>query len=55
MKPRIFKTPRRGLLGDRPMGADYMQEVNERAKKMKTALRDPDQPVDKRQSRLPGF
>ncbi len=51
----IFKTSRRGWLGQIPQGAEYIQDVNERAKRMKAVLRDPDQPVDKRQCRLPGF
>lgn len=55
MKQQIFTTPRRGWLGRTPKGAEYMQSANERAKRMKAALRDPDQPIDKRQQRLPGF
>jgi len=55
MKTSIFKTPRRGWLGDKPLGADYMLTVNERARRMKAAIRDQDQPADKRQQRLPGF
>jgi len=55
MKKSIFKTPRRGWLGQTPQGAEYMQDVNKRAQRMKAALRDPDQPDDKWQSRLPGF
>ena len=55
MKTSIFKTPRRGWLGDKPLGADYMLAVNERARRMKAAVRDKDQPTDNRQPRLPGF
>jgi hypothetical protein len=57
MKPSIFKTPRRGLMGDKPLGAEYMPEVKERARRMKaaTAIREQDQPTDNRQQRLPGF
>ena len=55
MKKPIFKTPRRGWLGKTPMGSDYMEEVNERARRMKVACRDTDQPADNRQRRLPGF
>lgn len=56
MKRQIFKTPRRGWLGQTPQGAEYMQDVNERARKMEAALRDPEQPADdKRQRLLPGF
>lgn len=39
MKSQIFKTARRGLLGSKPMGAEYMQDVNERAKRMRAAVR----------------
>ena len=55
MKKPIFKTPRRGWLGKTPMGPDYMEDVNERARRMKVACRDADQPADNRQLRLPGF
>lgn len=55
MKREIFKTPRRGWLGQAPQGAEYMQDVNKRAKRMKAALRDPDQPADSRQLWLPGI
>ncbi|MDD2466681.1 MAG: hypothetical protein PHI97_22000 [Desulfobulbus sp.] len=55
MKISIFKTPRRGWLGDKPLGTDYMPAVNERARRMKAAIREQDPPTDKRQPRLPGF
>jgi hypothetical protein len=57
MKARIFTTPRRGLMGNKPLGAEYMPEVKERARRMKaaTAIREQDQPTDNRQQRLPGF
>ena len=55
MKTNIFKTPRRGWLGDKPLGADYMPAVNERARRLKAAVRDQDQPADNRQLCLPGF
>jgi hypothetical protein len=55
MKTSIFKTPRRGWLGDKPLGADYMPAVNERARLLKAAVRFQDQPADNRQPRLPGF
>jgi len=55
MKHEIFKTHRRGWLGQAPQGAEYMQDVNKRAQRMKAALCDPDQPADNRQLRLPGF
>ena len=54
-KKPIFKTPRRGCLGKTPLGSDYMEEVNERARRMKAACRDTDQPADNRQLRLPGL
>ena len=55
MKTSIFKTPRRGWLGNKPLGADYMPAVNERARRMKAAVRNLDELTDKRQLRLPGF
>ena len=55
MKTSIFKTPRRGLLGNKPLGADYMPAVNERARRLKAAIREQDKPTDTRQPRLPGF
>ena len=55
MKKSIFKTSRRGWLGQVPQGAEYMQNVNDRVKRMKAACRDPEQSLDKRQQRLPGF
>ncbi|MDD2468281.1 MAG: hypothetical protein PHI97_30235 [Desulfobulbus sp.] len=55
MKTSIFTTPRRGLMGSKPLGADYMPEVTERARRMKAATREEKQPLDKRQQRLPGF
>ena len=55
MKAPIFKTPRRGLMGSKPLGADYMPEVKERARRMKAAVREEKQPTDDRQLLLPGF
>ena len=60
MKTNIFKTPRRGWLGHSPKGAEYMQDVNERAKRMEaaTAIGKHDQfltNTDNRQLRLPNF
>ena len=49
----IFKTPRRGLMGSNPLGAEYMPEINERARRMKAAVREEKQPADDRQLRLP--
>lgn len=53
----IFTTPRRGLMGRRPLGADYMPQVTERARRMKAAaaIREQGRGVDNRQQRLPGF
>lgn len=51
MKQSIFKTPRRGLMGDKPLGADYMPEVKERARRMKAATKE--DATDPRQLRLP--
>ncbi len=51
----IFKTPRRGLMGSKSLGAEYMPEVKERARRMKAAARDKKQPADDRQTRLPGL
>ncbi len=42
-------------MGSKPLGAEYMPEVNERARRMKAAAREQNQPTDKRQQRLPGF
>ena len=55
MKTPIFKTPRRGLMGSKPLGVDYMPEVKERARRMKAAVREEKQPADDRRLRLPGF
>lgn len=50
-----FATPRRGWLGKTPMGSDYMEQVEERARRMKAASREPEQPTESRQLFLPGF
>ncbi len=55
MNKQIFKTSRRGWLGREPMGSDYMEQIDERARRLKTACRDKNQSADKRQQRLPGF
>ena len=55
MDKQIFKTPRRGWLGKEPLGSDYMEQINERARRLKMACRDKNQPADKWQPRLPGF
>ncbi|MDD2466179.1 MAG: hypothetical protein PHI97_19435 [Desulfobulbus sp.] len=55
MKSHIFTTPRRGLMGSKPLGAEYMPEVKERARRMKAVTREETSPIDKRQQRLPGF
>lgn len=36
----VFTLPRRGLVGGRPVGADYMATITERAKRLKRACRD---------------
>jgi len=55
MKPLVFQTPRRGLMGKKPLGAEYMPEISERARRMKAAIREEKQPIDRRQQRLPGI
>lgn len=40
MNTPIFKTPRRGLMGTKPLGAEYMAEINERARRMNAAAKD---------------
>ena len=54
MKCQIFKTPRRGLMGSKPLGTEYMPEVKERARRMKAATGKEKQLTDDRQMRLPG-
>lgn len=51
MNTPIFKTPRRGLMGTKPLGAEYMPEINERARRMKAATKE--ETTDPRQLRLP--
>ena len=51
----IFITPRRGLMGSKPLGADYMPEVKERARRMNAATREENQSTDDNQMYLPGF
>ena len=51
MNPPIFKVPRRGLMGSKPLGAEYMGEVKERARRMKAAAKK--DTTDPRQLRLP--
>lgn len=53
MKKQVFKTFLRGWLGNTPMGSDYMEEVNERARRMKAAIRDASPGEDSRQLSLP--
>lgn len=47
----IFKTPRRGLMGSKPLGAEYMPEINERARRMDAAAKE--EAADPRQLELP--
>jgi hypothetical protein len=44
-------------MGSKPLGAEYMPDVNERARRMKVAvaIREQGKPIDNRQLRLPGF
>jgi hypothetical protein len=60
VKTPISTTPRRGLMGSRPLGVDYMPQITERARRMKAAaaIREPlkvSLATDDRQQRLPGF
>lgn len=51
MNNPIFKTRRVGLMGSKPLGADYMPDVNERARRMNAAAKE--EAADPRQLRLP--
>jgi len=44
-------------MGNKPLGAEYMPEVKERARRMQAAaaIREQEPPTDNRQQRLPGF
>ena len=54
MSESIFTTPRRGFLGQRPVGAEYMDGVERRAKRMRKAMRpQTEQDRDDRQMFLP--
>lgn len=53
MSQSVFTTPRRGLMGSKPLGAEYMPEVKERVRRMKAAAREEQQPTDERQLLLP--
>jgi len=60
MKTSIFKTPRRGRMGNKPLGAEYMPNVIERARRLSVAASICEQGkcstvTDDRQLRLPGF
>ena len=55
MNLSIFKTPRRGLMGNISLGAEYMPEVKGRARRMKAAIREKKPSIDSRQQRLPNF
>lgn len=55
IKP-VFVLPRRGLVGGKPVGADYMAAIHDRAKRMDRACRERDDrpsPADERQIVLP--
>ena len=51
MKNQIFKTKRIGIIGNKPLGAEYMAEVNERARRMNAAAKE--EAADQRQLKLP--
>lgn len=51
MSPPTFKTRRVGLMGTKPLGAEYMAEINERARRMNAAAKDT--AGDPRQLKLP--
>lgn len=57
MKNSIFQTPRRGIMGNKPLGAEYMPAVIERARRLQVAvaIREPEKSTDNRLQRLPGF
>lgn len=60
MKTSIFTTRRCGLMGNKPLGVEYMPDVAERARRLAaaTAIRKQNQPsmaTDNRQLKLPGF
>ena len=42
-------------MGSKSLGVEYMPEVKERARRMKAAVREKQQPADNRQLRLPSF
>ncbi|MDD2541430.1 MAG: hypothetical protein PHH28_10380 [Desulfuromonadaceae bacterium] len=49
-----------GIMGSRPLGADYMPGINRRANRLRAACRDEGEndagaEIDPRQGRLPGF
>lgn len=50
-------TPRRGLMGSKALGAEYMPAVLERAKRLQAVatIREQGRATDGRQLRLPGF
>lgn len=51
----IFTTPRRGYLGQRPMGAEYMAGIEARARMLRRATRlgDEEEQQEDRQMKLP--
>ncbi|MDR2549464.1 MAG: hypothetical protein LBD10_04595 [Desulfobulbus sp.] len=60
MKTSIFTTRRRGLMGNKPLGVEYMPDVTERARRLHAAiaireLGKPSVVADNRQLKLPGF
>ena len=57
MSASIFTTPRKGYLGQSPVGAEYMAGVEARARMLQRACRltDDDPQPDDRQLPLPGM
>lgn len=55
MTTSIFTTPRRGYLGQQPKGAEYMAEIEARARMLNRATRlgDEEEQQEDRQLRLP--
>lgn len=35
---QVFKMPRKGMLGNQPIGADYMLDIDKRAKRLSMAM-----------------
>jgi hypothetical protein len=50
----IFKTVRRGLMGHKELGPEYMAAIKTRAKQLRAAMKERPQ-RDEHQQRLPGW